>query len=307
MNSPSSPPSAPTRPSSLSAPASVEETSQSPKTDPPTPHYLPTPALDHAFSGIVAGAVATVCMNPLDLIKVQFQVDTSASNRRRHSPSSRLARLGRLATGGDVARDMVSALRAIVRRDGWPGLYRGLSPNVVGNSASWGLYFLWYTMIKEHMTDAEGGRKLSPGQHLLAASESGAITALMTNPIWVVKTRMFTTSRSGQAIAMANVQAQAKNSTSASVVAAPQGQAAASYRGLYDGLRQIWRYEGIRGMYKGAGLALFGVSNGAIQFVCYEELKRWRMAVARRKAWERGERIETTADEAVKLVSGSFF
>ncbi|MCO5555477.1 hypothetical protein L7F22_009022 [Adiantum nelumboides] len=202
---------------------------------------------------------------------------------------------------------MASALRAIVRRDGWTGLYRGLSPNVVGNSASWGLYFLWYTMIKEHMTDAEGGRKLSPGQHLLAASESGAITALMTNPIWVVKTRMFTTSRSGQAIAMANVQAQAKTSTSASVVAAPQGQAAASYRGLYDGLRQIWRYEGIRGMYKGAGLALFGVSNGAIQFVCYEELKRWRMAVARRKAWERGERIETTADEAVKLVSGSLF
>ena len=30
-------------------------------------------------------------------------------------------------------------------------------------------------------------------------------------------------------------------------------------------------------------LALFGVSNGAIQFMSYEELKRWRQEVKRRK------------------------
>ncbi len=84
---------------------------------------------------------------------------------------------------------MIAALNDIVKADGWKGLYRGLSPNVAGNSASWGLYFLWYTMIKERMSahdtspdPATGGpRKLSAGQHLLAASESGAITALMTN------------------------------------------------------------------------------------------------------------------------------
>lgn len=267
----------------------------------PTLHFFPTPALDHAVSGIVAGAVATVCMNPLDLIKVQFQVDTSSSKKRQAHPS-RMARIGRLATGGDVSRDMVAALRGIIQRDGWLGLYRGLSPNVVGNSASWGLYFLWYTMIKEHMTKAHNGEKLSPGQHLLAASESGAITALMTNPIWVVKTRMFTTSRSGLA---ANTAEPAIASEAAATAAAStaQHQQAASYRGLYDGLRHIWRYEGMRGMYKGAGLALFGVSNGAIQFVCYEELKRWRMTTARRKALERGQKLEVAADGAVKLVS----
>lgn len=33
----------------------------------------------------------------------------------------------------------------------------------------------------------------------------------------------------------------------------------------------------MRGLSKGMVLALFGVSNGAIQFMTYEELKRWRI------------------------------
>lgn len=291
-----------------------------------TPSFFPTPALDHAFGGIAAGAAATICMNPLDLIKTKYQVDTSRprplSFRQRtaaplYAQASTLAcdntssaasaadtkgkgravdlastnRTGSLrntpirhgwryyALGGKIGNDMIGALNDIVKADGWKGLYRGLSPNVAGNSASWGLYFLWYTMIKERMsanstgTDpATGGpKKLSAGQHLLAASESGAITALMTNPIWVVKTRMFTTPRSV-----------------ASVPTATTGGAAARappevYRGLWHGLVSIYRTEGVRGWYKGAGLALFGVSNGAIQFMAYEELKKWRTSVAAHK------------------------
>ncbi|KAI3483543.1 hypothetical protein L1887_53582 [Cichorium endivia] len=181
------------------------------------------------------------------------------------------------ALGGQVGNDMIGALNDIVKADGWKGLYRGLSPNVAGNSASWGLYFLWYTMIKERMSASNRDlelstgevKKLSAGQHLLAASESGAITALMTNPIWVVKTRMFTTPQS-----------------TAASTAAGAGTAAARvppevYRGLWHGLVSIYRTEGLRGWYKGAGLALFGVSNGAIQFMAYEELKKVHCHVGR--------------------------
>ena len=38
--------------------------------------------------------------------------------------------------------------------------------------------------------EKDSAGKLSMGQHLLAAGEAGAITAFMTNPLWVVKTRM---------------------------------------------------------------------------------------------------------------------
>lgn len=291
------------------------------------PHFFPTPALDHAFSGIMAGAVATVCMNPLDLIKVQFQVDTSSGKRRARMLARQQARgadrpsirtLARTLSGVDVVRDMYDALGNIVRRDGYAGLYRGLSPNVVGNSTSWGLYFLFYTMIKEFMAeqkDAHGqstSKTLSAGQHLLAASESGAVTALITNPIWVVKTRMFTTSKSGQPLYPAPQVSQSAtaapppanppiapsvrslstaamaSSTSPSPIrqAAPPSTSLGQQepiRGLIHGIRQIWKHEGIRGLYRGGGLALFGVSNGAIQFMTYEELKRWRTDVARKR------------------------
>ncbi|KAG1141373.1 hypothetical protein G6F36_015705 [Rhizopus arrhizus] len=58
---------------------------------------------------------------------------------------------------------------------------------MAGSAVSWGLYFGWYSMIKKYMTkDKEG--KLSPIQHLTASAEAGALTALVANPLWVIKT-----------------------------------------------------------------------------------------------------------------------
>jgi hypothetical protein len=62
-------------------------------------------------------------MNPLDLLKVKFQVSTRGPE-------------------GGVGRGIWRALRDIHASEGLRGLYRGLSPNVAGNATSWGLYFL---------------------------------------------------------------------------------------------------------------------------------------------------------------------
>ena len=80
---------------------------------------------DHAFAGIGAGTVAVLCMNPLDLLKVKFQVSTSVR-----------------APGGGMGRGIWFGLRDIHASEGWRGLYRGLGPNIAGNASSWGLYFL---------------------------------------------------------------------------------------------------------------------------------------------------------------------
>lgn len=50
-----------------------------------------------------------------------------------------------------------------------------------------------YNMIKKHMQGGDPTYRTSAGQHLLAAAEASTVTALMTNPIWVVKTRIFAT------------------------------------------------------------------------------------------------------------------
>ncbi|KAE8255451.1 hypothetical protein A4X13_0g3036 [Tilletia indica] len=265
------------------------------KPSPTAPSFFPSQAYDHAAAGIAAGIIATICMNPLDLVKTKFQVDT-----RQPKPLVQALKPRNLVMAPvSISIDMYRALATIVQQDGWKGLYRGISPNVVGNASSWGLYFLWYTWIKEYMAARneklpDGGTKpLSAAQHLLAATESGAITALITNPIWVVKTRMFTTTREGApaiaALAPARAVASAHAPTSISTSAATSAlnsqqprppQNPSAYNTLWSSLRHIYTTEGIRGLWKGAGLALVGVSNGAIQFSAYEQLKRWRTRVA---------------------------
>lgn len=87
--------------------------------------FFPTAALDHAFAGIGAGTVAVLCMQPLDLLKVKFQVANDPKQRPSLNPLKEIWR----------------SLKGIHGTYGWQGLYRGLGANVAGNAASWGLYF----------------------------------------------------------------------------------------------------------------------------------------------------------------------
>lgn len=61
---------------------------------------------------------------------------------------------------------------------------------------------------------------------MLCASEAGILTLMMTNPIWVVKTRLC-------------LQYETENSVK-------DGK---YYRGMVDGLMKIYRTEGLRGLY----------------------------------------------------------
>merc|ERR1711997_713685 len=94
------------------------------------------------------------------------------------------------------------------------------------------------------------GKQLSPGMHMLAASEAGIMTLVLTNPIWVVKTRL---------CLQYGVTNPPPNTT--------------IYKGFIDALIKIRRDEGLPGLYKGFVPGIWGVSHGAIQFMIYEELK----------------------------------
>lgn len=138
------------------------------------------------------------------------------------------------------------------------GLYRGLTPNFAGATVSWGLYFYLYAGIKGSMPVDPATGRLGPTQHMAASMLGGALTAVVTNPFWVIKTRMCTTMK-----------------------ATP-----GSYQSLVGGLTSLFRTEGIQGLYRGIVPALFGVSHGAIQFMAYEQLKYWRQEV-KKKRWEK--------------------
>ncbi|XP_064597511.1 solute carrier family 25 member 32-like isoform X2 [Liolophura sinensis] len=190
--------------------------------------------LEHLLAGVSGGVVSTLVLHPLDLVKIRFQVNEGHTKSRPQY------------------RGIVHALQSISRQDGISGLYRGVTPNVWGAGASWGLYFFFYNALKMWMQDGNSQRALSPGHHLLAASEAGLITLIFTNPIWVTKTRLCL---------------QYEASASSSVAAHN------TYKGMLDALKKIYKYEGLRGWYKGFLPGVFGISHGALQFMAYEEMK----------------------------------
>ncbi|XP_032529032.1 solute carrier family 25 member 32 [Danaus plexippus] len=187
---------------------------------------------EHLVAGISGGVTSTLILHPLDLIKIRFAV-----NDGRTATVPRYDGLG-------------SAFVTIVKKEGVRGLYRGVTPNVWGSGSAWGFYFLFYNAIKTWIQGGNARTPLGPGLHMLAAAQAGVLSLVMTNPIWVVKTRLCLQYSEEHNIADNK-----------------------RYRGMVDGLKKIYRTEGVRGLYRGFIPGMFGVSHGALQFMTYEEMK----------------------------------
>lgn len=187
---------------------------------------------EHLVAGVSAGMTSTLVLHPLDLIKIRFAVDDGRAISSPHY------------------RGIWNALTTISKTEGFRGLYKGVVPNLWGSGSSWGLYFLFYNTIKSVLQDGDRNKALSPKLHLMAAAQAGATTLLITNPIWVIKTRLCL-QYSDNLICLKTQK----------------------YNGMIDALITIFKTEGIKGYYKGFVPGLFGVSHGAIQFTTYEELK----------------------------------
>ncbi|XP_057665625.1 mitochondrial folate transporter/carrier-like [Diorhabda carinulata] len=182
---------------------------------------------EHLIAGISGGVTSTLILHPLDVIKIRFAVN---DGRLQSVPKY---------TG------IVNAFTTIFNREGIRGLYQGVTPNVWGAGASWGLYFLFYNSLKNWLREGDTNVSLRASTHLLIASQSGFMTLLLTNPLWVVKTRL--------CLQYSNKK---------------------QYSSMIDCLSKIFQAEGIRGYYKGLIPGIFGVSHGAVQFMVYEELKK---------------------------------
>ncbi|XP_022152346.1 nicotinamide adenine dinucleotide transporter 1, chloroplastic [Momordica charantia] len=183
----------------------------------------------HAGAGAAAGAIAATFVCPLDVIKTRLQVHGLPSGQR----------------GGSI---IITSLQDIMRSEGFRGMYRGLSPTIVALLPNWAVYFTVYEHLKGLLhSDGDNGQ-LSFGANMVAAAGAGACTAIATNPLWVVKTRLQT-----------------------------QGMrpGVVPYTGMVSAFTRIIQEEGIRGLYSGIVPSLAGISHVAIQFPAYEKLKSY--------------------------------
>ena len=172
------------------------------------------------------------------------------------------------------------------------GLYRGLTPAVIGSAASWGGFFILYEELKRKIlhrkmrlaetslgsVSSSGGEihvssfdatvrskeiqstqqptvQLGPMEHFAASCMAGACLVALTNPLWLIKTRL--------QLQNSRLQEQVEKSKS---IKPP-------YKGLTHAAYTIVKEEGFLALYKGSIPALMLVSHGGIQFVSYEFLK----------------------------------
>ena len=155
-------------------------------------------------------------------------------------------------------------LTRIVRDEGVRGLYRGLGPTLAALLPNWAVYFTVYDRMKgllgaDAAHVAQGAPAPASGEaalrHMAAASAAGAATLAVTNPLWVVKTRL-----------------QTQHLGAATLGAAPAA-GGRLYSGTADALARIARTEGVAGLYSGLLPSLLGVAHVAVQFPLYEWLK----------------------------------
>lgn len=186
---------------------------------------------EHLIAGVTGGVASTLLLHPLDLIKIRFAVNDGRTPAPQY-------------------HGLRNAVTTIFQQEGLRGLYKGVTPNVWGSGSAWGFYFLFYSSIKTWIQGGNTKTPLGPTMHMVAAAEAGVLTLIMTNPVWVVKTRLCLQYGIEQNISNGK-----------------------QYYGMFDALSKIYRVEGIRGLYKGFLPGMFGVSHGALQFMTYEEMK----------------------------------
>ncbi|KPM41321.1 hypothetical protein AK830_g5218 [Neonectria ditissima] len=161
-------------------------------------------------------------------------------------------------------------------------LYRGLTPNLVGNASSWASFFFFKSRFERALAAYRCRPRPSPADYFVASALAGASTAVLTNPVWVLKTRMVSSDRG----------------------------ASGAYPSMLAGARTILATEGPRGFYRGLAVSLIGVSHGAVQFAVYEPAKRWYYARRHRlHGIDEGAPMTSEAtvalSSAAKLVAGA--
>ncbi|KAI8052779.1 mitochondrial carrier domain-containing protein [Thamnidium elegans] len=182
--------------------------------------------LKHSIAGAGAGIVSSIVTCPLDVAKTRLQ------NQGVPLPGERLY------------SGTVGTLSRIWTEEGIRGLYRGLGPTILGYLPTWAIYFTAYDYCKSHWAD-ELGHDKEWLLHISSAMSAGAASTMLTNPLWVIKTRLMTQNE----------------------------RTAYRYNNTLHAFITIAKEEGFRGFYKGLGPSLIGISHVAVQFPLYERLK----------------------------------
>lgn len=147
--------------------------------------------------------------------------------------------------------------------------YRGITANSLASGTTWGLFWLLKGRAEELLrawkpnpppptttsssSPSSSSNDLTVGDTFIATAAASLAIQTVSNPIWVVKTRMLAFAR---------------------------GDGPAGYPTTLDAIKTIYRVEGVQAFYSGFWISAGGILQGSVQFMFYDhagrELRRRR-------------------------------
>ena len=197
----------------------------------------------HALSGAGGGLLSMALTYPLITLSTRAQVES----KKAHT-------------------NTLAAARRILEREGVRGLYAGLESALFGITVTNFVYYYWYEwtrafFLKAARANGRLGGKLTTLESMAAGAIAGSATVMITNPIWVVNTRMTTARKEGD---------EPELPTSASETETKVAKNAPTTIGT---LMAIIRQEGPLRLFAGVLPALVLVINPILQYTIFEQLK----------------------------------
>ncbi|XP_071929949.1 peroxisomal nicotinamide adenine dinucleotide carrier isoform X2 [Coffea arabica] len=208
-------------------------------------------ALINGLAGAGGGIIAQLITYPLQTVNTRQQTERDPKReKRRHGT--------------------IEQMIQVARHEGWDRLYGGLTPSLVGTAASQGVYYYFYQIFRskaeaaalQRRRNGVGDGSVGMFSSLVVAALSGCVNVLLTNPIWVVVTRMQThTKKTG------NCQPDSTSSGD-NILAALEPPPF----GTCHAIQEVYDEGGVWGFWRGVFPTLIMVSNPSIQFMLYETL-----------------------------------
>ncbi|CAH8314453.1 unnamed protein product [Eruca vesicaria subsp. sativa] len=212
-------------------------------------------ALINGLAGAGGGIIAQLLTYPLQTVNTRQQTERDLKREQKKK------KLGTF-----------QLMCQVVKQEGWGRLYGGLAPSVVGTAASQGVYYYFYQVFRNQVEAAAlrqkkngfGDGSVGMFSSLLVAALAGSVNVLMTNPIWVIVTRMQTHRKMPKGLQTVPEPPSADVEALVPVEPRPYG--------TFNTIREIYDEAGVTGFWKGVIPTLIMVCNPAMQFMLYETM-----------------------------------
>ena len=209
----------------------------------------------------VAGAAGALCalLSTYPLMTINTRQQTLAAG----GGGGRAAGAG--GGAGGRAGSSLEEGRRIVAAQGVGGLYSGVRPAIVGTVASNIIYFYLCGHLKKELVRKwrlRGEHELGVAASLCISSLAGCGNVLLTNPLWILVTRSQVAHR-----------ARARQAAAGEGEAAPPAEKP-SRGGVLKIIQEIYQQYGVPGFWRGTVPNLVMVTNPAIQYMLFEDLKK---------------------------------